>query len=337
MNSSTTKGARLGAVMLTAALAAGMLTAVNAEGNFMTKSITKDVNTYAPNTTINFTVTPGEGKPASGNQPVIYAGVPGGVTLDSDAFVFAPQESDISQDKVSTSNGITVDITKFSKPGIYRYIVQESTPGEPYDGLNHDSAPKTLDVYITTDKEGCLTSTLVWSDSEGCKDTGTFVNTYDTGCFTVKKTVDGNQGDRNKEFTFTLQVNGAEGEWYQVVMPNGNTGTMVSGQSFTVTLKHEQSVTVYGLSENDEYTVTEADYTDDGYRTTVSVNDGEAKETNTISGKVPKCGKTCIDFVNFKDVTPPTGLLMDTAPYAAMLVLAGLFAAFLLRRRRREQ
>lgn len=348
MNRTLSKGARLGTAIFTAALAAGMLTAVAAEEtgadgtggigsqSSMTKSVLKDENTYAPNTTLNFTLTQGTGKPASGGQPAIYDGIPGGVTLDSGDFVFAPQDSDIGKAKVSSSNGITVHLEKFSKPGIYRYSVQETIPGTPYDGLSYNTEPKTLDVYISADREGCLNYTLIWTDADGCKGTGEFENTYETGCFTVEKTVTGNQGDRNKTFSFTLKVDGAEGEQYKVLLPGGGTGTMVSGEEFTVTLKDSQTVKVYGLSANDVYTVTEDDYSSDGYSTTVSVNGGEAEETRTTTGSVPKGGESCIEFTNCKEVTPPTGLLMDTAPYAAMIVLAGLFAIFLRRRRREE-
>ena len=50
-----------------------------------------------------------------------------------------------------------------------------------------------------------------------------------------------------------------------------NQTTTKSGATFTETLKHGESVIVYGLSSEDRFAVTEADYHGDGYKTSYKI------------------------------------------------------------------
>lgn len=94
-------------------------------------------------------------------------------------------------------------------------------------------------------------------------------------------------------------------------------------------MKHGQSATIYGLSKNDKYTITEANYSSDGYATTVNGESGR-EATGTIEAD------TTISFVNSKNAGTPTGVLMDIAPYAIMIVLAGVCVVLFLRKKNHE-
>lgn len=181
--------------------------------------------------------------------------------------------------------------------------------------------------------------TFVDSDNPKVKDDGVFTNEYGTGSvdgkvndLTVEKVVAGNQGDKNKEFSFTINVTGVDGENYYVTFSKDGVDpiTLVSGESQTITLADSESATIYGLSEGDTYTVTETDYASDGYTTTI---DGAA--ANTATGKIT-ADKT-ITVTNTKNVTTPTGIAMTVAPYILMVALAGVFAFLFLRRRNRAE
>lgn len=94
---------------------------------------------------------------------------------------------------------------------------------------------------------------------EGC--VAAFVNTYapeKSGSLTVSKEVKGEGADWNKEFTFTATVGGKE---------------------ISFTLKHGESYTFTDLPIGTEYTVTETDYTEDGYIASVKTY------TGTITGE----------------------------------------------------
>ncbi|GIO43834.1 DUF7601 domain-containing protein [Paenibacillus apis] len=99
-----------------------------------------------------------------------------------------------------------------------------------------------------------------------------------TGKLTIGKTVAGNGGEQGKEFLFTITFDGEgkDGE-YPYSKPDGSAGTIKSGD--TIRLKHGQTVVIPRLLKDLVYTVTEADYTADGYTT----NWPDRQTTGTIA------------------------------------------------------
>ena len=144
---------------------------------------------------------------------------------------------------------------------------------------------------------------------------------------TVKKTVDGNMGDRNAEFDFTYCVKSGEEE----------------GLTDSFSLKNGETKPITGLKRGDQITVTETSAGMEGYQTIIKVNEQEVAEAGangTYTYTVPEEGNLdniTIEFINKRCIVPPTGLSDNMAPFAAM-TLAGLGAAaiFFLPRRRRQ-
>ena len=140
-----------------------------------------------------------------------------------------------------------------------------------------------------------------------------FTNTYestqpslDTGTLTVTKTVTGNEGDKNKDFTFTVTLKRPEITVDALATPiiNATPGTSAAptpvtetydGVTFingvaTFTLKHNESKTIKGIPADMTYTVTESDKA--GYTVTMSGNTGTIKagETSTAAFNNYKAG-----------------------------------------------
>lgn len=302
----------------------------------ITKEITKEANVYAPKTDFTFSIAPGTAVDATATTDAIYAGDTDWISIANNGVISSePKDSDIGQTTVTVGTAaITVTVPESAVPGIYRYVVSETA--ESYEGVGYTDETKIFDVYVTT--EG-VSYTFVDSDNPKVKDDGVFTNEYGTGSvdgkvndLTVEKVVAGNQGDKNKEFSFTINVTGVDGENYYVTFSKDGVDpiTLVSGESQTITLADSESATIYGLSEGDTYTVTETDYASDGYTTTI---DGAA--ANTATGKIT-ADKT-ITVTNTKNVTTPTGIAMTVAPYILMVALAGVFAFLFLRRRNRAE
>lgn len=128
--------------------------------------------------------------------------------------------------------------------------------------------------------------------------------------FTISKEVAGNnaeQIDLDKEFQFTVKITD-EGDMpltggYAYIggsIMDGVTGpendvlTLNDNGEGTITLKHGQQVTITGLPLGAKYTVTEEDYSGDGYVTT---------KTGDI-GTIGKDATSTAAFTNTKDVTP---------------------------------
>lgn len=114
----------------------------------------------------------------------------------------------------------------------------------------------TYTVSETPDSGFITTSTGATGTIEENKSAvSEFVNTRKVGDLAVKKFVDGNGSDTNKQFRFTIvlsdnTVNGKYGDM-----------TFTNGQA-TFTMKHGQTMTATGLPHGATYTVTEAS---DGY------------------------------------------------------------------------
>lgn len=322
----------------------------------ITKQITKESNIYAPKTTFKFTVAPGTAVPASENQKAIYAGPAKGVTLDNDVIASVPADSDIGNEKITVgTTKLNVNESVFTKgedakPGIFRYVVSEvaaDKDGNAYEGVAYTTEQKYFDVYVTSDDVGNLeVSSYLFVDKTDSKskDGGVFTNDYSSHHdtlkdLTVKKEVTGNQGNRNKDFKFTIKVDGAAGEQYYVTFSDGKAPTtLVSGEAKTITLKDNETAKIFGLSETDEYTVTEASYADDGYTTTI---DNEEKLTATGTIKKDTEARTTaangdknITVVNDKTTNSPTGIFLHIAPYIALIGVAIASSLLFFRRKR---
>ena len=324
----------------------------------ITKQITKESNIYAPKTTFKFTVAPGTAVPAGRNQKAIYAGPANGVTLDKDVIASVPADSDIGNEKITVgTTKLNVNESVFTKgedakPGIFRYVVSEvatDKDGNVYEGVAYTTEQKYFDVYVTSDDDGNLeVSSYLFVDKNNpeSKGEGVFTNDYSSHHdtlkdLTVKKEVTGNQGNRNKDFKFTIKVDGAAGEQYYVTFSDGKAPTtLVSGEAKTITLKDNETAKIFGLSETDEYTVTEASYADDGYTTTI---DNEEKLTATGTIKKDTEARTTaangdknITVVNDKTTNSPTGIFLHVAPYIA-LIGAAIASSLLFFRRKRAK
>ena len=324
----------------------------------ITKQITKESNVYAPNTTFKFTVVPGTAVPASKNQEAIYAGPANGVTVDNGIIESKPNTDAANGDIGKTV--VTAGTTKLkvnesvfttgaaAKPGIFRYVVSEAAAdsnGNVYEGITYTTEQKYFDVYVTSDEEGnleVLSYAFVDKNNPKNKSDGTFTNDYSSTHdtlkdLTVKKEVTGNQGNRNKDFTFTLKVDGATGEKYYVTFSGSrNPITLVSGEAQTITLKDDQTAKIWGLSASDKYTITEASYADDGYTTTID-NEETLTTTGTVkkgAGKIAENGDRNITVVNDRTTSSPTGIFLHVAPYIA-LIGAAIASSLLFFRRKR--
>ena len=120
-----------------------------------------------------------------------------------------------------------------------------------------------------------------------------------TGGLMISKRVAGNGASATKKFEFTVTFNAAGTYSYSGNGVSG--GTIMSGGR--ITLAHGQSITIKGLPKGTVYTVTEADYTAEGYIGT------STNETGMITGGTTKTAA----FTNtLKAVTPGALMIQKT-------------------------
>ncbi len=306
----------------------------------ITKQVTKEEKHYAPNTTFQFTIEPGTAVAASEDNDAIYAGPEGGAYFAEgvNSIAFSPKAEDIGKSSVEgvTQISLNNDIFKKEGPGIYRYVVKEVSGS--YEGITYSKDEKNFDVYVISDGE-VFAYTFTDTASDDGKDDGIFINDYTkdnedtTGPhdLTIIKKVTGNQGNKGQDFKFTITVNGTEGEAYYIVCGN-DAHMLMSGDSYEINLKNGEDAIVYGLTESDKVTVTEDDYSTDGYETSYQIGPKESVDSNEAKD-VSIAEDTNIIFTNHRQVTTPTGVILNIAPYIVMVALAGVLAFVFLRRR----
>lgn len=150
-----------------------------------------------------------------------------------------------------------------------------------------------------------------------------FINTYELGNLSLKKIVNGNASDSSKSFNFTINFEGAT-DRYRYVGEGVEGGFIKSGD--TISLAHNQSITIIGLPYNSSYSIVEQDYSNEGY-STVSTN---------ATGSI-ELGSTRISvFTNTKSYGLPKTGITGTSDYAKwMLAFFSVMLVFLIRKRLR--
>lgn len=319
---------RLGALAMVLAMAVSVF-AVNASAAgtvnksqdvTITKNITADANVRVPGATYTFTIAAGDSDAARN----IYAGEMNAISQAANNITFTEGDEESSK-----STTFTITAEKFTKPGIYRYTVTETANPLP-DGMTLAS-PKTLLVYVEqVDGVNSIAAVIVDGVDDKDKSDFSFTNTYNTNNVTVKKVITGNQANLSGEWEFEITVSGQAGEKFAT----SKEGVVLeTGVPATIKLGNNQTITIYGLSASDTYTVKEVEANTDGYVTTIN---GEATDNGKTSGNAA-AADVSIEYKNEKNIATPGGVIMTIAPYALMVVLAGAFAVVFLTRRNRAE
>lgn len=254
------------------------------------------------------------------------------------------------------SQNFNIDLVKllgnnYNKVGKYAYTISEDDTMIP--GITKDN--RTLKMIITVVNK--TSENLDYNtgygyyvglfNQDGSK-ADDFTNTYNSYSLEVKKTVQGNFGDLGDTFTFYITLGGADGKDNNYASAtvtvsdaanaaNGKTWT-IGGGAQSVTLKHGQIITVSNLPVGVTYTVTEKKTNDDGtawvYDTT-----GEAVAINDVLPSITaNNNENKVEIVNKHEGTPDMGVVLDNAPYIAMLAIVAIGGvALMLNKRRRDE
>lgn len=313
----------------------------------ITSKLTMDENAMVPSVMFNYSIAPASKNEltSTGGMPVT-AGVDGAVSLSPDSVNYSDKklkyENADGTTTITAPLSAVLDASKFTAPGIYRYKITQQKP--VLNGLNVTHEALFLDVYVENNGTGFVVKGCTLSAEAGSgKKTDGFANDYATHMLTIKKIVEGNQGDKNKDFDFTVTIKGADGETYKYATVKGGTTTpnennAASGTAIRVSLKNEESVIFYGLSSSDTFTVAEKDYSSDGYTTSYKIGDGTSStEGSSIADTAIGDFDTTVIFTNTKDAAVPTDVIRTVAPYVAIVAFAAVMGVVFFRPRRNRR
>lgn len=327
----------------------------NGVANFtLTKKLMVAEGTAPQKMTFNFTVSGRDADAAKGAK----AGTLGkDFTTQPSVTLEKTGNEQFTTSTTAYSQTFSIDLVKllgdnYNKVGKYAYTISENETKIP--GITKDSHEYEMIVTVVNKEKDNLTSDTGYGyfvgmyDADGNKVPAEFTNTYNSYSLEVKKTVQGNFGDLGDTFTFYITLGGADGKDNNYASAtvtvsdaanaaNGKTWTIGGGQQ-TVTLKHGQTITVSNLPVGVTYTVTEKKTNDDGtawvYDTT-----GEAVAINDVLPSITAVNSSNkVEIVNKHEGTPDMGVVLDNAPYIAMLAIVAIGGvALMLNKRRRDE
>ena len=333
-----------------------MIVAENGVANFtLTKKLVVAEGTAPQKMTFDFTVSGREADAAKGAK----AGTVGrefttkpSVTLEktgNEQFGVSP---------TAYSQDFSIDLVKllgnnYNKVGKYAYTISENDTKIP--GITKDPHTYEMIVTVVNKKSTELDNNTGYGyyvgmyDADGNKVPAEFTNTYNSYSLEVKKTVKGNFGDLGDTFTFYITLGketGKDDNYANATVKvsdvsnsaNNATWTIGGGQQ-TVTLKHGQTITVSNLPVGVTYTVTEKKTNDDGtawvYTTT---GEAVANAENVLPSITADNDANKVEIFNEHEGTPDMGVVLDNAPYIAMLAIVAIGGvALMLNKRRRDE
>ena len=328
-----------------------------------TKELMKPAQVTTPNKEFTFTlknstdVITGATYTSSGKSLNLYNGVGAGENgIEATAVFTATQGTgtivpgeDVNTVETTVNFDINSLVDDFTDTGVYKYDIDEDEEDAPYyNGGN-------LDLYLfvvrytenETDKYK-VTGAVLTKDGQVDQKTDTTTNGYmvdptdpdptpDTNDLVITKTVDGQMGSHSEKFDFTVTLPGTENDKYNAQYEkDGNTigdpVTLTGGKNTGIKLAHGESLRIYGLVDDTSvYTVSETDYRSSGYTTKIHDNDGRDVVNVTYDAD-----NNDIAVVNTRNAVSPTGIVMNVAPYALLVVVAAAGCFVFLRKRRED-
>lgn len=249
---------------------------------------------------------------------------------------------------------VDFDLTKFTTPGVYYYRLTEQDP--QISGLSTAPAYLLKVRVVNADESNPDGSSFkidyaVLAPLAGGDKVDFITNTYTTYGLTVTKKLAGDFADYNDSFDFTLTFTDPDtvGHMASVTVRTGAEGEALTGDgtvlsfgadgtaSITETIKANQMIEVTGLPEGTTYTIEETGTDAAKYKTAWITPTGTVQDTKTLENRTMAAADTAITVTNTRDSAAPTGLLLDAAPYGAMLALAAGSGAVFFRKRRHEE
>lgn len=273
---------------------------------------------------------------------------------------------DAKTEAYQASLGIRIQDFNLPKgPGKYCFEIKEKVPTDKTPGVTYDATTRYLVITVANNDAldgGCVYFAQLFDDSYtpgtsimNGQSTGTkvpgdnaFTNTYTANNVVISKDIKGGLGDLAAKFNFKVKLSYADGKTAgqyvgaKVTDYTGETADIknqvwaIDGTTeHTISLGRNQSITLENLPEGVTVTVVETDGSE--YTVTKSEDTTGNLSGSTITATISNVdGK--IGFINTKEGVPDTGVILDNAPYIALLAIVAIGGvALMLNKRRRDE
>lgn len=261
-------------------------------------------------------------------------------------------------------------------PGKYVFEIAENIPqdSEKVLGVGYDYTKRYLSITVANDatmsgqfvyyaqlySEYADNATLGAVDKKVAGDNA-FTNTYGKAQdgsdlvhnVVINKQIAGNFSDLTKSFNFTIKLSPADGKKNDYVGAKvisyegatkdveGKTWAIDGSTEHSISLGRNQSIELENLPEGVIVTVVETDGTEYDVTKSSEAVKGYAPigtlNNSSVTATVANANGS-IGFINTKVGTPDMGVVLDNAPYIAMLAIVAIGGvALMLNKRRRDE
>lgn len=236
------------------------------------------------------------------------------------------------------SRKFTVDLPMYTNVGEYIYVITEVDNKQ--GGVTYDTNTYYLKVTVaykddTYSELVCYTA--LHTGTVGGEKAEAITNTYEAGSLSIRKTVTGNMGDKNKYFAFTVTLTGEEGKTYAESFKvtggsnESNPDSIAIGTQETFYLHDGETITIENLPYDVTYTVTEK--LESGYTTYINGSE-TASQDGKAEGKV-EAKETTVAYRNDNsNGNIDTGITTDNLPYIVLMGIVVLAGVAMIAKRR---
>ena len=262
------------------------------------------------------------------------------------AETFKLKQTDKSGKQMSVSYS---GLPKYSGVGVFTYILEEVSATNA--GIKNDGRTFTVTVYATQGDNGIETGVTVHEGtSKGTKVTS-IDNKFQAGALTIHKDVKGPMGDKAYKFPFTVTLSSAkpvtatlrvDGVISTVKFEKASEAATEYTATLPFNLSNGEDYTIGNIPYDVTYTVSENGETNG--ELTVGSGDNAVKydvEYSNNNGTKVEGATATVTVTNTAgagNVVIDTGVILDNAPYIAMLAIVAIGGvALMLNKRRRDE
>lgn len=307
--------------------------------------------TVFPHEVLTFDVTPATTNPTTQEITVAPLSTTDALEYDEETGTF--------------KSSMAITLPNYTNVGEYVYTIEEVAPAIPSQAVSYSTDPITVTVLVyyndthtelvaelyltqTTAAGGTQTSQIT-SPSGTVYKVDTFVNSYAVGHLDITKTVNGKLGSQEQEFdihvTFTSTNPVTSDITYVDTSDSNKVYTIPCGDGWTtytetIHVKHNETVHFYNIPDGVTYVIEEDAKHSEG---TDGFDPNSAKDTDyTIaydtnkSGTIAENSTLSTTVTNTKDANVATGIILDSAPYVLILVVAVVGFVAIVGKKRRE-